>query len=38
MAADDEQLVETHKSPAQGLMLRGYNPRRDATMEKRFHH
>ncbi|KAE8742042.1 hypothetical protein FOCC_FOCC012417 [Frankliniella occidentalis] len=38
MAADDEQLEKKHVSPAQGLMLRGYNPRRDATMEKRFHH
>ncbi|KAJ1527014.1 hypothetical protein ONE63_008558 [Megalurothrips usitatus] len=38
MAADDEPLKDLHKSPAQGLMLRGFNPKRDATMEKRFHH
>jgi len=38
MDAEDEQVSEIHKSPCQGMMLRGYNAKRIATMETRFHH
>ncbi|XP_066996934.2 phytanoyl-CoA dioxygenase, peroxisomal [Anabrus simplex] len=38
MAADDEPLNDEHKSPAQGMVLRGRNYKRDANMETRFKH
>ncbi|KAJ9589695.1 hypothetical protein L9F63_017101 [Diploptera punctata] len=36
MGADDDPTVDTHRSPAQGLVLRGKNVRRDASMATRF--
>ncbi|XP_034942550.1 probable alpha-ketoglutarate-dependent hypophosphite dioxygenase [Chelonus insularis] len=35
-AADDEPTDDVHKSPCQGLVLRGRNPYRDAGMASRF--
>lgn len=37
-AADDEPLEDVHKSPCQGLVLRGRNIYREATMATRFVH
>ncbi|XP_072742525.1 probable alpha-ketoglutarate-dependent hypophosphite dioxygenase [Anoplolepis gracilipes] len=37
-AADDEPLEDVHKSPCQGLVLRGNNFYRQATMANRFTH
>lgn len=35
---DDEPCKDVHKSPCQGLVLRGKNVKRDATMANRFVH
>ncbi|XP_029179228.1 uncharacterized protein LOC114946741 [Nylanderia fulva] len=37
-AADDEPIEDVHKSPCQGLMLRGNNLYRDGTFENRYLH
>ncbi|XP_011880592.1 PREDICTED: probable phytanoyl-CoA dioxygenase [Vollenhovia emeryi] len=37
-AADDEPTEDVHKSPCQGLVLRGKNTSRDASMVNRFTH
>lgn len=36
MSADDEPIKDVHKSPAQGLVLRGQNVHRDGRMAARF--
>lgn len=36
MSADDEPLKDVHKSPCQGLVLRGRNVNREGAMAKRF--
>ncbi|PSN48715.1 hypothetical protein C0J52_08782 [Blattella germanica] len=36
MNAEDDPVEDVHKSPAQGMVLRGKNVRRDATMATRF--
>ncbi|XP_044729875.1 probable alpha-ketoglutarate-dependent hypophosphite dioxygenase [Chrysoperla carnea] len=36
MSADDEPLKDVHKSPCQGLVLRGKNVTREGAMAKRF--
>lgn len=38
MAADDIPLREVHNSPCQGLVLRGRNRLRPATMDSRLKH
>ncbi|XP_069676036.1 phytanoyl-CoA dioxygenase, peroxisomal-like [Periplaneta americana] len=36
MTAEDDPVQDVHKSPAQGMVLRGRNVRRDASMASRF--
>ncbi len=35
MSAHDEKLRETHRSPCQGMVLRGHNPHAEASIKKR---